>query len=35
MKSYCTQLPQRQHISKNDLAKTEWFKNKISILLGP
>ena len=33
MKSYCTQLPQRHNISKNDLAKTTWFKNKISTLL--
>src|SRR5690606_3081491 len=29
MKSYCTQLPQRQNISKSDLAKTEWFKTTI------
>ena len=33
MKTYCTQLPQRQHIPKSDLAKTNWFKNKISTLL--
>lgn len=33
MKSYCTQLPQRQNISKNDLAKTNWFKTKMVELL--
>jgi len=33
MKTYCTQLPQRQNIPKSDLAKTNWFKNKISTLL--
>ena len=33
MKTYCTQLLQRQNISKSDLAKTNWFKNKISTLL--
>jgi len=33
MKSYCTQLPQRQNISKSDLAKTQWFKTKIEELL--
>lgn len=33
MKTYCTQLPQRQNISKNDLAKTKWFKEKILKLL--
>lgn len=33
MKTYCKLIPQRQHISKSDLAKTEWFKNKISLLL--
>jgi hypothetical protein len=33
MKSYCTQLLQRQHISKSDLAKTTWFKIKIEELL--
>ena len=35
MKSYCTQLPQRQNISKSDLAKTTWFKTKIEELLNP
>jgi AAA15 family ATPase/GTPase len=34
MKSYCTQLPQRQNISKNELAKTQWFKAKIEQLIG-
>lgn len=33
MKTYCTQLPQRQHVAKADLAKTKWFKNKVSALL--
>lgn len=33
MKTYCTQLPQRQNISKHDLAKTEWFKANIQELL--
>ncbi|MEZ4774384.1 MAG: AAA family ATPase [Bacteroidia bacterium] len=33
MKSYCTQLPQRQNIAKSDLAKTNWFKMKIRELL--
>jgi hypothetical protein len=33
MKSYCTQLPQRQKISKSDLAKTQWFKAKMEELL--
>lgn len=33
MKSYCTQLSQRQNIPKSDLAKTQWFKNKIEELL--
>lgn len=34
MKTYCTQLPQRQHISRSDLARTAWFKTQISELLG-
>jgi len=34
MKTYCTHLPQRQHINKSDLAKTNWFKEKIEALLG-
>jgi hypothetical protein len=34
MKSYCTQLPQRQNIAKSDLAKTSWFKVAMSQLLG-
>jgi len=34
MKSYCTQLPQRQNITKSDLAKTQWFKTKMEELLG-
>jgi predicted ATP-binding protein involved in virulence len=29
MKSYCTHLAQRQNISKTDLVKTTWFKEKI------
>jgi hypothetical protein len=33
MKTYCTQLPQRQNIPKIDLAKTEWFRNQIVGLL--
>lgn len=33
MKSYCTQLPQRQNINKNDLAKTKWFKGNVENLL--
>ena len=33
MKSYCTQLPQRHHIPKTDLAKTQWFKTKMEELL--
>ena len=33
MKSYCTQLPQRQNIPKSDLAKTQWFKVKMEELL--
>ena len=33
MKSYCTQLPQRQNIPKSDLAKTQWFKAKMEELL--
>jgi len=33
MKSYCTELLQRQNIPKSDLAKTQWFKTKIEELL--
>ena len=33
MKSYCTELPQRQNIPKSDLAKTQWFKTNIEELL--
>jgi AAA15 family ATPase/GTPase len=33
MKSYCTQLPQRQNLSKTDLVKTNWFKKQVSTLL--
>ena len=33
MKSYCTQLSQRQNISKSDLAKTTWFKVQIEEFL--
>jgi AAA15 family ATPase/GTPase len=35
MKSYCTQLKQRQNISKSDLAKTNWFKTKMEELINP
>ncbi len=33
MKSYCTQLSQRQNIAKSELVKTSWFKMKIEALL--
>lgn len=33
MKIYCTQLPQRQNISKLELAKTNWFKESILSIL--
>jgi AAA15 family ATPase/GTPase len=33
MKTYATQLSQRQNISKHELAKTKWFKAKIAALL--
>lgn len=33
MKTYCTQLPQRQNIPKADLAKTSWFKKQLELLL--
>ena len=33
MKSYCTELPQRQNIPKSDLSKTQWFKIKVEKLL--
>jgi len=33
MKSYCTQLVQRQNIPKSDLAKTQWFRAKMEELL--
>lgn len=33
MKSYCTNLPQRQNISKIELSKTSWFSEKIKTLL--
>jgi hypothetical protein len=33
MKSYCTQLPQRQNIAKSDLAKTNWFRTAMNQLL--
>ena len=35
MKSYCTQLRQRQNIPKSDLVKTNWFRTRISNLLIP
>ena len=34
MKTYAKEVPQRQHISKKDLAKTPWFKHQIDKLLG-
>jgi len=33
MKDYCTQLPQRQNLSKLGLVRTKWFKKKMSELL--
>ncbi len=33
MKDYCKYLPQRQNISKNELAKTKWFKLQVEKLL--
>lgn len=33
MKSYCTHLPQRQHIPKSELAQTQWFRAQIKALL--
>lgn len=33
MKTYCTQLPQRQNLSKSELSKTTWFKKQIERLL--
>jgi predicted ATP-dependent endonuclease of OLD family len=33
MKTYCTQLKQRQNIAKSDLVKTEWFKLQIESLI--
>jgi len=33
MKDYCKNIPQRHHISKTDLAKTNWFKTQIVQLL--
>ncbi|MDX2246635.1 MAG: AAA family ATPase [Bacteroidia bacterium] len=33
MKNYCTQLPQRQNIAKSDLARTDWFREKIAQIL--
>ena len=35
MKSYCTQLRQRQNIPKSDLVKTNWCRTRISNLLIP
>ncbi|MBV7529795.1 AAA family ATPase [Chitinophaga sp. sic0106] len=34
MKTYCTALSQRQHINKADLAKTVWFKQQLSKVIG-
>lgn len=33
MKDYCRQLPERQNISKTELAKTDWFKSQIETIL--
>ncbi len=33
MKTYCTHLPQRQNIAKNELIKTNWFKIQIEHIL--
>jgi hypothetical protein len=33
MKTYCTELPQRQNISKSDLSKTTWFRARIQEIL--
>ncbi len=33
MKKYCTQIPQRQNIDPSSLAKTQWFKQKMTDLL--
>lgn len=33
MKDYGTQIPQRQNISKNELAKTKWFRQMINEVL--
>ena len=33
MKSYCTNLPQRQNIAKSELVKTQWFKSQIEKIL--
>lgn len=33
MKSYCTQMEQRQHIPKKELARTDWFKSQMRNLL--
>ncbi|MEO0044308.1 MAG: hypothetical protein RL329_3756 [Bacteroidota bacterium] len=33
MKTYCTQLKQRQNVSKSDLVKTKWFKKQIETLI--
>jgi hypothetical protein len=34
MKTYCTELPERQHIPKSELAKTLWFMQKMQAVLG-
>ena len=33
MKTYCTNLPQRQNIAKSELVKTQWFKTQIEKIL--
>lgn len=33
MKDYATQLSERQHISKTDLAKTKWFRQQIESII--
>jgi AAA15 family ATPase/GTPase len=34
MKTYCTQLPQRQNVRRPELAKTQWFRTRLAGLLG-
>jgi energy-coupling factor transporter ATP-binding protein EcfA2 len=34
MKTYATQIPERQHIAKSDLADTSWFHKQINAVIG-